>query len=227
MLLNFLLLPLLPLLVSSAMTNTTKITNTNTTNDNGNITFANLPNSLQIQQIAPKSLSCLPCSLDCRTAHQAAPFIASSLKKYNIHDLNTTAALLALMAFESVDFRYKHNVFPGRPGQGTVNMQSANYNLLYAKSIPALKPLVASIPSVEGLKNETLNAILGLVTPDEYNFGSAPWFLVKQCGRDVLKALQRDLEDGFGAYMKCVGVEVSEERRVYLERAKKAFELDS
>ncbi|KAG6022151.1 hypothetical protein E4U40_004837 [Claviceps sp. LM458 group G5] len=219
--LNFLLLSLLPLLVSSAMTNTTKSTNIT------NITFDNLPNSVQIQQIAPKSLSCLPCSSDCRTAHQATPFIASSLKKYKIHDLNTTVALLALMAFESVDFRYKHNIFPGRPGQGTVNMQSANFNLLYAKSIPALKPLVASIPSVKGLKNETLNAILGLVTPDEYNFGSAPWFLVKQCGRDVVKALQRDLEGGFGAYMKCVGVEVSEERRVYLERAKKAFGLDS
>ncbi|KAG5968137.1 hypothetical protein E4U58_001996 [Claviceps cyperi] len=221
MFLNFLFLSLLPLLVSSATSNTTDFTNTT------NITFENLPNSLQIQQIAPKSLSCLPCSPDCRTAHQAAPLIASSLKKYNIHDLNTTAALLALMAFESVDFRYKHNVFPGRPGQGTVNMQSAGFNLLYAKSIPELKPLVATIRSVDGLKNETLNAILGLVTPDEYNFGSAPWFLVKQCGGDVFKALQRNLEDGFGAYMKCVGVEVSEERRVYLERAKKAFGLDS
>ncbi|KAG5924059.1 hypothetical protein E4U61_001715 [Claviceps capensis] len=220
MLFNCLLFSLLPLLVSSATTNTTNSTN---------ITFNNLPNTLQIQQIAPKSLSCLPCSPDCRTAHQATPFIASSLKKYEIHDLNTTAALLALMAFESVDFRYKHNVFPGRPGQGTVNMQSSSFNLLYAKSIPALVPLVASIPSssVEGLKNETLNAILGLVTPDEYNFGSAAWFLVKQCGRDVMRALQRDLEGGFAAYMKCVGVEVSEERRVYLERAKKAFGLDS
>ncbi|KAG6298444.1 hypothetical protein E4U09_000796 [Claviceps aff. purpurea] len=221
MLFNCLLFSLLPLLVSSTTANTTNSTNIT------NITFNNLPNTLQIQQIAPKSLSCLPCSPDCRTAHQATPFIASSLKRYKIHDLNTTAALLALMAFESVDFRYKHNVFPGRPGQGTVNMQSANFNLLYAKSIPALKPLVASIPSVEGLKNETLNAILGLVTPDEYNFGSAAWFLVKECGRDVLRALQRDLEGGFGAYMKCVGVEVSEERRLYLERAKKAFGLDS
>ncbi|KAJ2962724.1 hypothetical protein NQ176_g10917 [Zarea fungicola] len=135
------------------------------------------------------------------------------------------AAVIALMAFESVDFRYKHNVFPGRPGQGTANMQMANFNLLYAKSIDGVKDKVADITSVNGLSNDRLNAILALVTPDETNFGSGPWFLTTQCGQDVRDALKANIDTGFTAYMSCVGVSVTDDRKAYLTRAKKAFGL--
>ncbi|KAG5973889.1 hypothetical protein E4U55_000193 [Claviceps digitariae] len=139
------------------------------------------------------------------------------------------AAVIALMAFESVDFQYKHNLYPGRPGQGTANMQMPNYNLLYAKQIPALRDQATCqfpFPTTDGQSPQTLQAILALVTPDEHNFGSGPWFLMSQCGGEVRDALARDVDDGFGLYMRCVGVEVTHERRAYLERAKKAFGLE-
>lgn len=135
------------------------------------------------------------------------------------------AAIVALMAFESVDFKYKHNVSPGRPGQGTANMQMANYNLMYAKSIDAIKDQVKDINSVDGQSDSTLNHILSLVQPDEYNFASGPWFITTQCGKDVLDKLDANVDDGFAAYMACVGVTVTDDRKAYFDRAKKAFGL--
>lgn len=104
-------------------------------------------------------------------------------------------------------------------------MQMANYNLMYAKALPKVKDKVAKFPSVEGQTNETLNYILSLVQPDEYNFGSGPWFFATQCKQDVRDALDKDLDKGFAAYMACVGVSVTDERKAYFERAKKAFRL--
>ncbi|KAK2593754.1 hypothetical protein QQS21_008515 [Conoideocrella luteorostrata] len=177
-----------------------------------------------VQQITPKATSC-PDPKECRTAEQAAPWIAQSMTQYNIYCTKQMAAVIALMAFESVDFKYKHNVSPGRAGQGTANMQMAKYNLMYAKQIPGVKDQVANIPSVDGQSDETLNRILSLVQPDEYNFGSGPWFLATQCGQDVRDKLSANVDEGFQAYMQCVGVSVTDERKAYFERAKKAFEL--
>lgn len=186
---------------------------------------ASLSPADMIKVIAPGSVSCPSTEAECRTADQAAPFIFASLSKYKICTQNEMAAIIALMAFESVDFRYKHNVFPGRPGQGTANMQMANFNLLYAKSIDGIKDKVADITTVNGLSNDRLNAILALVTPDETNFGSGPWFLATQCGQDVRDALKANIDTGFVAYMGCVGVSVTDDRKAYLTRAKKVFGL--
>jgi hypothetical protein len=182
----------------------------------------------KIKIIAPSSKSCRPDALpDCRTADQAAPFIFRSMSQYNLTSDNEMAAVIALMAFESGDFRYKHNAFPppGNPGQGTANMQSPAFNLLYAKSLDGVKEKVADVKTVEGLKPEKLNEILALVTPDEYNFGSGPWFLVTQCPATVRDALKEDIDCGFEAYMACVGVQVTDPRKEYLTRAKEAFGL--
>ncbi|KND92415.1 hypothetical protein TOPH_03211 [Tolypocladium ophioglossoides CBS 100239] len=176
-----------------------------------------------VQQIAPDATSCPSPPGDCRTAAQAAPFIARSMHAFGVGCPNEMASVVALMAFESVGFKYKHNVFPGRPGQGTANMQMAKYNLLYAKAIPAVEGNVTDIASVDGLPDDRLNWILSLVTPDEYNFGSGPWFLTTQCGADVRAKLQSNVDDGFQAYMQCVGVTVTDERKAYFDRAKKAF----
>ena len=176
-----------------------------------------------IRQIVPDSASCPSPPGDCRTAAQAAPFIVDSLHAYGVGCPGEMAAVVALMAFESVGFKYKHNVSPGRPGQGTANMQMANYNLLYAKAIPAVAGNVTGIASVDGLPDDKLNWILSLVTPDEYNFGSGPWFLTTQCGRDVRDKLRGNVDEGFQAYMQCVGVTVTDERKAYFDRAKAAF----
>ncbi|KAK8142740.1 hypothetical protein G3M48_008330 [Beauveria asiatica] len=181
----------------------------------------------KIKIIAPGSKSCPESLPDCRTADQAAPFIFRSMSQYNLTSDNEIAAVIALMAFESGDFRYKRNAFPppGNPGQGTANMQSPAFNLLYAKSLDGVKEEVADVETVEGLEPKKLDEILSLVQPDEYNFGSGPWFLVTQCPATVRDELKEDVDCGFEAYMTCVGVEVTDARKEYLTRAKKAFHL--
>ncbi|GAO14073.1 uncharacterized protein UV8b_06471 [Ustilaginoidea virens] len=179
-----------------------------------------------VRQIAPAAAAACPESNgECRTAEQAAPWIARALLQHGVYSAGEMAAVIAHMAFESADFRYKHNVNPGRPGQGTANMQLARYNLLYARHFDALRDQVANISSVDGQADGVLNHILSLVQPDEYNFGSGPWFLTTQCGRDVRARLRADVDDGFGAFLRCVGVPLTEARRAYFERAKKAFRL--
>ncbi|KAH6984516.1 hypothetical protein BKA56DRAFT_630929 [Ilyonectria sp. MPI-CAGE-AT-0026] len=179
-----------------------------------------------IAEIAPGSESCDAANTECRTAAQAGPLIANAMGKYGIYNVNQMAAIVALMAFESVDFAYKHNVSPGRPGQGTANMQMAAYNLLYAKSLDGVKDKVAGISSVDGLSDDKLNEILALVTPDEYNFGSGPWFITTQCEASVLTGLATDIDTGFQSYMDCVGTTLTDERTAYLTRAKEAFGIN-
>lgn len=178
-----------------------------------------------IKMIAPTSVSCPADAPDCRTAEQLSPLLVRSMAAYNILTTPELAALLALMAFETADFRYKRNMYPGVPGQGTSNMQQAKFNLLYAKSLDGVKDKVADIQTVDGLSADKLNYILSLVTPDEYNFGSGPWFLTMQCPPTVRSTLQKTPDAGFAAYMACVGVQVGDDRKAYWTRAKKAFGL--
>jgi len=67
--------------------------------------------------------SCPAGNGECRTAAQAAPFLIDAFQSYGVYTYGEIAAVLALIGYESVDFTYKHNVSPGRPGQGTSNMQ--------------------------------------------------------------------------------------------------------
>lgn len=181
-----------------------------------------------IEEIAPKSKAC-PTSGDfideCRSAKEAAPLIFEAMYRYGFYHKNEIAAIISLMALESGDFAYRKNHFPapGRPGQGTANMQMAEFNLKYAKAIPAVADEVANVTSVDNLSDEELNRIRELVIVDEHNFGSAAWFLRDECGEKVAEALRKDVDAGFVTYMDCVGVEVDESRQEYLDRAKSAF----
>ncbi|KAK8070146.1 hypothetical protein PG994_006762 [Apiospora phragmitis] len=176
----------------------------------------------QILAIAPNSKTC-DGSADCRTAAQAAPALIQSFQDYKVYAAGQIAGVLALMAYESGDFKYKHNVSPGRPGQGTANMQMYANNVKYAASIPDLKSKAASFTdnSPDAQKNE----LLAMVTDDKYNFGSGAWYLTTQCDKGVQTALSKGDDAGFAAYMKCVGVTVTEDRNAYWQRAKKAFNL--
>lgn len=176
-----------------------------------------------IEEIAPGSAECAAGNTECRTARQATPHIFHGMARYGVWHPNQMAAVVALMAFESVDFAYKRNQYPGRPGQGTANMQMAEFNLEYARSIPALSGSVANVTSVDGQSDAELNRILDLVVPDAYCFASGPWFLETQCGGQILAQLVQDIDLGFESYMGCVGVAVTEDRRAYLGRAKQAF----
>lgn len=71
--------------------------------------------------IAPKSSSCTnaPAAGECATAAQAAPVINDCFAQYAIDSAGAQAALLGLMAFETGEFKYNRNVYPGIPGQGS------------------------------------------------------------------------------------------------------------
>lgn len=72
-------------------------------------------------QIAPTSDSCsnAPAAGECATSNQAAPFLIDAMAKYNITHPPEIAAVLSLIAFETADFKYNTNHYPGTPGQGT------------------------------------------------------------------------------------------------------------
>ncbi|KAI9880305.1 MAG: hypothetical protein M1830_004184 [Pleopsidium flavum] len=175
----------------------------------------------QVLQIAPSSGTCVgaPYPDECRTAAQVAPILTSSFQKYGITSAAEKAALISLMAFESGDFKYNKNYVPGVPGQGTRNMQSPTHNLLYASSIPALTAPLAAIPAGSS------NAVRALLLAnDDYDFGSAAWFLTTQCSAGMRSGLQNGGMDGWEAYLTgCVGTGVTGERQKGWERANVAL----
>lgn len=187
----------------------------------------------QIELIAPKSKSCSGASYsdECSTAEHAAPFLIKAMADYKITNPNEIAAVLALIALETGELQYNTNHFPapGRPGQGTRNMQMPDNNLAYAKSIPALKEPLAKITtadSITGLTTDQLNAIRALVLPDEYSWASAAWYLTtnEKCVA-ARPTIQAGGDAGLKAYASCVGVEVDADRTKYYEAARTAFGL--
>ncbi|KAI0444750.1 hypothetical protein F4803DRAFT_548791 [Xylaria telfairii] len=181
-----------------------------------------------ILKIAPDSASCAGQGEECRTNVQVAPFLVAAAAQYGLDNVVPIAAMLALTAFETKNYEFNTNQ-GGTPGQGTSNMQMYNFNLQYAQSIPALKDKLDAIGTADVLKATTdvgiKNAVRALVTVDEYNFGSASWFLTTICKPDVIDQLKATPDAGFEAYMACVGVPLVAERTAYWTRAKQAFGL--
>ncbi|RFU33600.1 hypothetical protein B7463_g2743, partial [Scytalidium lignicola] len=183
----------------------------------------------QLLAIAPTSANCdgAPAPSECATATQAAPYLINAMGSYNITSASEIAALLSLIAYETDDFKYNINHYPGNPGQGTRNMQMASYNLMYAQSISELQQSLASITTASttgGLSSDQLNDIRALVLPDQYSWASAAWFLTSQC-QNARPALQAGGQAGFEAYMSCVGTSVTDDRLAYWTRAQAAFGL--
>ncbi|KAJ5279962.1 hypothetical protein N7478_005334 [Penicillium angulare] len=178
----------------------------------------------QMVQIAPTAKSCdnPPAKGECATASQAAKSTSKSFDNYKVTSKAEQAAIISLMAFESDDFKYNKNHFPGTPGQGTRNMQSPAFNKKYAASIPALKDKIASVSNSPA-------DLLDLLRNDEtYDFGSGAWFLTTQCSEDVRSALQTGSETGWQRYISdCVGTSVTDDRKEYWERAIKALGVAS
>ncbi|KAI4161478.1 MAG: hypothetical protein LQ342_004881 [Letrouitia transgressa] len=172
--------------------------------------------------IAPNAKDCnnAPEPKECITAKDALPFINKSFRNYNICSAGQAATIVSLMAFETSDFKYNINHFPppGNPGQGTRNMQSFEFNKKYAQSIPALKDKVAAA-------GDDKNAVRALLLAnEEYDFGSAAWFLTTQCTQPIQNGLKSGSLEGWKAYITdCVGTTVTEERQEYFDRAVKAL----
>lgn len=173
----------------------------------------------QILYIAPTSSTCAGADYpaQCRTADQVAPIVSQVLENYGIITPAEKAAVLSTIAFESVDFKYNINITPGVPGQGTRNMQSAAFNLLYAQSIPDLASYIAGVSGPNGVRDL-------LTGSDLYDFGSGAWFLATQCSQAVRAGLQNQGLAGWKAYISnCVGTSPTEDRQAYWERANTAL----
>ncbi|KAI9662145.1 MAG: atp4 subunit B of the stator stalk of mitochondrial F1F0 ATP synthase [Alyxoria varia] len=168
-----------------------------------------------LQHIAPSSGSCSLSQYpqECRTATQALPFIQSSFTKYNIMHPAEQAAVVATTAYESRDFKNNVDHYPGAPGKGARNMQEGRYNLEYARHLELY----------EGEDEEEAARLVE--GRDDASFGAAAWFLSTVCVEDVRKGLRKRGEEGWVTYVeRCLGADVSDERREYWRRARGVFE---
>ncbi len=173
--------------------------------------------------IAPSSDTCSGAThpLECKTAEEALAPILASFATYKITDPATQAAVVSTIAMESGDFKYSHHYFPFPvPGQGTRNMQSAAYNLDYARSIPGL---AGELEAAQAAGPE--NVIDLLLSHPEYDFGSAAWFLTAQCDDGVVSGLAKAGTEAFDAYVGCIGASASAQRTEYYTNALKAIGL--
>lgn len=71
--------------------------------------------------IMPDSASCSGRGDECVTADVAAPFLVESMEKYKVSTGKEQAGILALIAYESQQLRYKKNLLHSADGQGTAN----------------------------------------------------------------------------------------------------------
>lgn len=163
----------------------------------------------------PTASSCAS-TVECRTATQAAPFISKSFTDFGISTKAEQAAVLGIMAFESLELKFNTNQ-AGHLGQETRNMQSGAFNLKYAQAIPQLQAQLAVTGTAD------LNAVRALVLPDEFSFGSAAWFLATQCSPEVRTQLQTGSVAGWAMYItSCVGTELGP-RQAYWQAAVNAL----
>ncbi|KAJ1769385.1 hypothetical protein IW140_002311 [Coemansia sp. RSA 1813] len=114
---------------------------------------------------------------ECATNSRALTAINKALTKYDITGRGEAVAVIALMAFESENWLYNKNHWPGRPGQGARNMQMFNFNSEYAK---LLHPTEAAAVLTANTSNDTkqADAVLDLVLNDDDSFGAGFWYLV-------------------------------------------------
>lgn len=79
----------------------------------------------QVLAAAPSSASCATNGNNgCSTPDAAAAALSAAFEQYGHKSLGQQAALVGLMALESVDFQFNVNMNPGRPGQGSTLFQA-------------------------------------------------------------------------------------------------------
>ena len=171
----------------------------------------------QLLSVVPTASSCANASFpsECATASEALKPILDGFTKYSVTTPPEQAALLSWMAFESGEFKFNQNHFPGRPGQGTRCMLMPNFVKEYVASIPELAPQAIGKDDV---------AVLALVQPDEFSLASASWFYSAHCTEAVKQGVQTGSKSGWSDFLtECVGTTVSDSREVYWTRAMQAL----
>lgn len=167
----------------------------------------------QLTQIAPETASCsgAPFPEECATADTAATALNKSFDTYGIKTAGEKAALVAYTLFESGNYKYSKNHFPGRPGQGTRMMAMPPFIAKYATAV-AGADAVATASAAGG--DAGLVAVLALVnSDDEKSFGSAAWFYSTQCTEDVKAGVVAETVEGWHNFLTaCVGTTLDETR---------------
>ncbi|KAF2636630.1 hypothetical protein P280DRAFT_472856 [Massarina eburnea CBS 473.64] len=167
----------------------------------------------QLTTISPATASCAGADTECADAAHAAPAIVKSFDKYGFTAPGVQAALIAVMLFESADFKYNKNKTPGRPGQGTRNMQMAPFNIKYATAL-----------NIAGAVAATEATVLDLLSTDDLSFGSAAWYLSTQCPASIAKGLEDGSVAGWDAYLvSCLQTTHDPARDPYWTKAKAAL----
>ena len=112
------------------------------------------------------------------------------------------------------------------------NMQSAAFNLQYARSIPSLSSSLTAITTATSAGQLTAaqqNSVRGLLTSnDQYDFASAVWFLTSQCPLSIRSELQTGSLAGWQGYVgSCIGTAATSDRQAYWQRACGALGVDN
>lgn len=160
----------------------------------------------QLTAIAPTTASCSGADFpdECANATQAATALNKAFDTYKITSVGEKVAIVAYELFESGDFKYKKNHYPGRPGQGTRMMAMPDYVKKYATAVVGAD----AVSTAEAAGGDAgLVAVLALVnSDDEKSFGSAAWFVSTQCTADVRAGLDAETVDGWHNFLtECVG----------------------
>ncbi|OAL07468.1 hypothetical protein IQ06DRAFT_289190 [Phaeosphaeriaceae sp. SRC1lsM3a] len=178
----------------------------------------------QLIKIAPATASCSGADFpeECADATSVAAAINKSFETYKITSKGEQAALIAYMVFESGNFKYNKNHFPGRPGQGTRMMAMPPFVEKYATAIAGAEA-VATAKAVGG--DDGLKAVLALVNSNEEKAaGSAAWFLTSTCTPEVRKGLEAETIDGWHNFLtQCVETTAAPERDPSWTAAKQAL----
>lgn len=211
-------------LVAVSIACPTKLSQTTTISPSTSSTVAsNKLTASDILAIAPSANTCANAQFasECRTADEAAPYIAAGFDNFDITDFPSQAALLSLMLYESGSFKYNINHFPGVPGQGTRNMQSPAFNLQYAQWL-ATTVTNSNITADQVAQANTAGpaAVLALVDIDPWSFSSAAWFLSTQCSDAVKQELAKGTDNGWNGYLTdCVGTTATDDRTAIWKKA--------
>lgn len=196
----------------------------------------------QLVKMDNRTATCNPAgafAAECATAERAAGPISAAFTKFGISTVGEKAALLSLMLFETGGFKFDENHFPppGRPGQGTRNLQLFEFNFKYALDIPAVaaqaQALVggsitanSSPAEINAVPDDVKNAVRALVLDDTNSFASAAWFLKASgaCAQSFDDGLKAGTVEGWESYITgCVGTTVTADRRAAYDAAVKAL----
>ncbi|KAL0956903.1 hypothetical protein HGRIS_003008 [Hohenbuehelia grisea] len=187
----------------------------------------------QLLQISSSMAACDPSSAtasECRTAEQASPFVNEGFSTYNITTKGEKAAILSLMLFESGNFKFDINHFPGEPGQGTRNLMKFPGVYQYAVDTPETSAqALALVPDLNdpNNSNSTKNEVRALVLPDKLSFASGMWFYKASgpektgCTGDqaIVDGLQGETVEGWTAYIeRCISTTVTPDRKEVWEK---------